>query len=641
MKTIIHLFEESVRKFGANAFLLQKESGTETNANKAYKPKTYFETKAETYQFAAGLMKLGLNPGDRVALLSGGRNEWVISELGILYNGAINVPLSIKLGEAEEIKFRIEHSGSRMLIISNDQVKKLEHILDKITGLETVILINASEKKHKNEIFYSEVIAMGNEYLKTHREAFEKRYSSVQEDDYANICYTSGTTADPKGIILSHKNYIVNVEQSSGLFEVPEWYTTLLILPWDHSFAHTCGIYTLMKNGASLASIQTGSTPMETLKNIPVNIKEIRPAFLLSVPALAKNFKKNIEKGTVEKGAIAEKLFKNALKLAIWYNGLGWDRGKGLKKLLWPLYKLYDVILFKKIRAGFGGRLKFFVGGGALLDIDLQKFFYAIGIPMYQGYGLSESAPVISSNSPSIHKMGSSGRIVQSLELKICDDEGNEVPRGEKGEIVVQGENIMHGYWKNEQTTKEVLKNGWLYTGDLGYLDKDDFLYVLGRTKSLLISDDGEKFSPEGIEEALIQHSSIIEQCLLYNNQKPYTIALLYPNTETLKKWTKEHNIDLNSDSGLEEVLKKIENEVNEYRNGGKYEFMFPQRWLPSAIAILSEGFTEQNRLINSTLKMVRPRITSHYSKHIEFLYTPEAKDITNEQNMKALKALF
>ena len=194
-----------------------------------------------------------------------------------------------------------------------------------------------------------------------------------------------------------------------------------------------------MKNGASMASVQTGKTAMENLKNIPVNIKESRPTFLLSVPTLAKNFRKNIENGIKQKGPIIEKLFKKALELAYDYNGNGWNRGKGLRKLKKPLTMLFDKILFGKIRENFGGRLEFFIGGGALLDIELQRFFYAIGIPMFQGYGLSESSPVISANVPQKHKLGSSGSIVPNLEVKICDEKGNALATGQHGEIVVKG----------------------------------------------------------------------------------------------------------------------------------------------------------------------------------------------------------
>ncbi|KPK83959.1 MAG: long-chain fatty acid--CoA ligase, partial [Bacteroides sp. SM23_62_1] len=402
MKTLNQLFEDSVLSYTENTLILEKRTDK-------YETFSYREIRKEVHRFAAGLLSLGIQKGDRIALFSEGRKDWVISELGILYAGAVNVPLSVRLAEPSELKFRLEHSGSRMIITSLNQSKKLESLKNQISCLEKIILLDPKDSYDEKELFFGNICSRGDELLDKSNEIFEERWLSVKPGDFANICYTSGTTADPKGILLTHRNYYVNVKQARSLMPVPEWYTTLLILPWDHAFAHTCGIYTVISAGASLASVQLGSTPMETLKNIPVNIKEIRPVFLLSVPALAKNFRKNIEKGIRDKGLIIEKLFRHALRIAYKYNGTGWDRGKGSGKLWKPILWLYDKILFRKIRENFGGRLKFFIGGGALLDIELQKFFYALGIPMFQGYGLTEAAPVISSNSEERHKLGSSG----------------------------------------------------------------------------------------------------------------------------------------------------------------------------------------------------------------------------------------
>ncbi len=632
MRSIIQLFEGSVKKFPDNIFLYQHDGNQFVGS-------TYTQVKDRVIKCAAGLMSIGLNPGDRVTLLAEGRNDWVIAELAIIYCGAINVPLSVKLNEPEEIRFRLDHSGSKFAFTSSRQINKILEIADTITSLERIISMDPVTDDGKKTTYIEDIIKKGEIYLSSSQEKFNERVEAIKEDDYVNICYTSGTTADPKGIILSHRNYTANIEQSNSLHFIGEWFTTLLILPWDHAFAHTCGIYTLMNFGASLASIQLGSTPMETLKNIPKNIKEIKPNFLLSVPALAKNFKKNIESAIQAKGGITEKLFNHALKIAYKYNGTGWDKGKGLKKLLWPLYKLYDAIIFKKVREGFGGKIEFFVGGGALLDVELQRFFFAIGMPMFQGYGLTEAAPVISSNSFKHVKMGSSGILADHLELKICDEDGNSLPTGEKGEIVVKGENVMKGYWENEKATKDTLKDGWLYTGDMGYMDSDGFLYVLGRFKSLLIADDGEKYSPEGIEEAFADNSPLIDQCMLYNNQKPYSVCLLVPNKEALKRIIKKEN--LTDDNIPETLLRRIEEELNKYKKNGEFENMFPQRWLPASISILSEGFTEDNRMMNSTMKMVRPKIAEHYADLLDYMYTPEAKIISNQRNIEAIRKLI
>jgi len=419
-------FEQSADRFPDNIYLLEKK-GT------SYQGTTFARTREHVHRFAAGLMSLGIQSEDRIALISEGRNDWVIGELGILYNGAINVPLSVKLTELSEIIFRLSHSGARMVIASGLQAAKIRAIRKELPGLETLILMDEDETSGPGEIAWSSVMAAGEKFLAENEDRFRHVWQAVSAGDVANICYTSGTTADPKGIMLTHGNYLTNIEQAYSLMEIHEYYRILLMLPWDHAFAHTAGIYCFMGKGASIASVQVGKTPMETLRNLPGNLREIRPSVLLSVPAIANNFKKNIEKGIREKGRFIEGLFNHALKISRKYYGNGWNKGVGLTRFYKPLLWFYDLLIFKKVRQVFGGRLEFFVGGGALLDIEFQNFFYALRIPMFQGYGLTEASPIISSNSMHKHKLGSSGYLVTGMDLKIRDDNGNELPAGEKG----------------------------------------------------------------------------------------------------------------------------------------------------------------------------------------------------------------
>lgn len=631
MKTIIELFETSVAKFPNNVYLWEKSNGN-------YEGTTYKQTHDLVLKFGAGLVALGMQKGDRVGLISEGRNAWIISELGILYAGGINVPLSVKLESGNELKFRLAHSGCKMIVVSKGHASKVEEIRAELPELEKVIYLDGNENSDPNDISYTQVLDLGDKYLKTNRLDFEAIYQTVQPGDVANISYTSGTTADPKGIMLTQLNYAANVVQASTLLNIGEDWKTLAFLPWDHSFAHTACLYCFMYYGASVASLEIGKTPMETLKNIPKNIKEIQPNLLMSVPAVAKNFRKGIESNIRTKGKTVEKMFNHALKIAYKYNGNGWNRGKGLRVIYKPLLMLYDKILFSKIREGFGGKLEMFIGGGALLDIELQRFFYAVGMPMCQGYGLSEAAPVISSNILHAVKFGSSGKLAKYLEVKICNNDGNELPLGEKGEIVVKGDNVMKGYWNNPKASAETVRDGWLYTGDMGYLDRDGFLYVLGRFKSLLIGSDGEKFSPEGIEEALVDQSPFIDQCMLYNNQNAYTSGMIVPNMPAINRELEKRGMKPGTDEALAEALKIIQHEVDAYKAGGKFANSFPERWLPTTIAVLPEAFTEQNHLLNSTMKMVRGKITEYFKNELEFLYTPEAKNIVNQRNVDALK---
>jgi long-chain acyl-CoA synthetase len=631
MKTIIELFEESVSQYGDNVYLYEKTSAE-------YKGTTYEEARDLVLKVSAGLLSLEIKPGDRIAILSEGRNAWIIGELGILYAGACSVPLSVKLDAATDLKFRLLHSGARMIMVSAQQVQKIEEIRHLLPDLETVIYLDEKPSGNAKDYSYQELIQRGSEFLVDHKAELEQRTNSVRPDDLANISYTSGTTADPKGIMLTHLNYATNVKQALTLMDIPPTHRTLAILPWDHSFAHTACLYCFMAKGASVGSVQAGKSSMESLKNVPANIRELKPHIIMSVPALSRNLKKNIESGIEKKGRVTKLLFNHAMSVACIYNGIGFNRGKGLRFLLKPYVALCDRLLFRKIRMNFGGEMEYFIGGGALLDLELQQFFYAIGIPVCQGYGLSEAAPIISSNSLKHIKMGTSGRLVKYLELKICDTEGNELKQGETGEIVIRGENVMKGYWNNPAATAEVLKDGWLYTGDLGYVDKDGYLIVEGRYKSLLIANDGEKYSPEGIEESITDQSPFISQCMLYNNQQPFTVGLVVPDIAAINRQLGHSGVTPGSPEGIDAALKLIQHDIDAYYKHGKHAGLFPERWLPSAVCVLPEAFTEQNHFMTSSLKIVRGKITVHYQNSIDFLYTARAKNIVNETNRKHLQ---
>ena len=631
-KTLVDLFEESVRLYPNNTFLLEK-------TDKKFEPTTYAEVKTLVYRLGAGLQALGVKKGDSMALLSEGRNAWIIGELAMFYAGAMNVPLSIKLEESNDLLFRLIHGDVKFIMVSRTQLKKVRAIKDQLPAVQQIIVLDDIEEYQEREISLSHVMGLGDEFLNSHTlEEFLAVGKSLQNDDIATITYTSGTTADPKGVVLTHRNYTANVEQACTLVDIDETWRTLIILPLDHCFAHVVGFYIMMSKGAAVATTQVGRTPMETLKNIPLNIREVRPHFILSVPALAKTFKKNIEQAIRAKGNFTVGLFNFGLRLRQIYFGDSNLDSKGLRALLYPLVALFDKIIFSKVRDNFGGELRFFIGGGALLDKDLQKFYVGVGIPMFQGYGLSEATPVLSSNGPELYRFGSSGKLVKPLELKICDSEGRELPLGEMGEIVVKGENVMKGYWKNPEATAETVRDGYLYTGDLGYMTKEGLLYVKGRFKSLLISSDGEKYSPEGIEEALVEKSKYIDQVMLYNNQSAYTTALIVPNREALKRKLAHINLTLDTEEGRRAAVKKLEEELAKYRKGGEFEGMFPERWLPTTFAVLAEPFTEQNQMINSTMKMVRGKIEKAYAARIDYMYTAEGKQTQNQQNLDALK---
>ncbi|MCR4565883.1 MAG: AMP-binding protein [Bacteroidales bacterium] len=634
--TIIDFVEKYTRKYADYVYLREKVDGV-------WKTYTQEQTRNEAYRIGAGLMQLGLQKGDKIALLSESRAMWILAELGALYAGATDVPLSVNLGEGKDLVFRINHSEAKWILVSGNHLPKIRAILPECPAVEKVIVFDDTafdyERLEEKEIRMSEVQRAGDAFLATHMDDFVARYQSVGPDDYANISYTSGTTADPKGILLTHRNYTANVAQGNSVISVNEKDVMLIILPLDHCFAHVAGMYTMMYYGGSIGFVPIGKTPAATLRNIPVAIAEVRPHVMLSVPALARNFKKNIEAGIKKKGPGVEKLFRFALDNAIRYNKEYYNRGTGGTFWRKPLVALFDKLIFKAVRDNFGGRMKFFVGGGALLDIELQKFFCAVGMPMFQGYGLTEATPIICANASGHARFGSSGRIVKPMDCVILDDEGKQLPHGTRGEIVIRGENVMAGYWKNPKATADTIIDGWLHTGDMGYICPEDpeFLYVVGRFKSLLISSDGEKYSPEGFEDNITETSRWVNACVLHNNQKPFCVCLIVPDKHALAEAAKARGLDPDSDAGRDYMLGLIQADVDAYKKGGKFEGMFPERWLPSAIGICDEEFTIANKMMNSTMKIVRGKVEEHYADLIDFCYTAEGKNICNARNRKAL----
>ena len=618
--TIIDFVNEYVDKYQNDTYLREKVDGVWTETS-------FIKTRDEARLIAAGFMSLGLNKGDKVSLLAEARPMWVITEFGILFAGGVDVPLSYKLESDYDLTFRINHSDSRFIVASEMEIEKVRRVIAQCPAIEKVIVMDDIPLQ-EGEIYLKDVREAGVKFIEEHPGELEDRMASVGPDDYANISYTSGTTADPKGILLTHRNYTANVAQGASVISIDRGDIMLIILPMDHCFAHVAGLYTMMSYGGSIATVP-GKTPQAQLRNIIPTMKEIKPQVMLTVPAISRSFKKAIENGVKAKGKTTEKLYNMALKNARAYYKDYYNQG-GAQFWRKPFVKLFDKIIFSKIRETFGGKMKFCVGGGALLDIELQRYFCAIGMPTFQGYGLSEATPIICSNAPGFARFGSSGRIVSPMECTIRDDENRILPNGQTGEIVIKGENVMAGYWKNPEATAETIVDGWLHTGDRGYICKEDprYLYVTGRFKSLLISSDGEKYSPEGYEDNLAVVSKYIDNVILHNNQSPYTIVLVVPNKEALRAA---------APGDKEAQLRLIQADVDSYRKGGIRAGRFPEKWLPTAIVVCEEPFTEKNGLVNSTGKVVRGKVEKHFEKRIEYAYTPEGKQLINPQNMAAL----
>lgn len=626
----------------------EKDPYLSTKNDRGWSRTSFSETKKKARVLASAFLDLGIKPEAKIAILSEAKTDWIIAEFAALYAGGISVPLSIKL-LPEEVPFRVNHSDASLFVISENTLEKVisQWVKYKNKSLRLIILDKRSEKISKicstygfdeNELlFIDDLYALGEKQIEKNDKHLLDIESNTTEDQVVTISYTSGTTGNPKGIMLTHLNYFSNSHAAVSTFQIKEKISTLLILPTDHSFAHTVGIYTALVKGLSLHFVDARGGSVNALKNIPKNLIEAESNFLLTVPALTSNFIQKFKEGIKSKGSFIEGIFNRGVNAAIKRNGDGFYKpGWSVQALTFFNMILAEKLIFKKLRLIFGPNIEFLVGGGALLDIKQQQFYKAIGIPVYQGYGLTEATPIISTNTPFQHKMGTSGKVLEGIICKICDENGKELPMGKKGEIVIKGDNVMKGYYKNETATAETIKNGWLHTGDLGFIDKDDFLVVVGREKALLISEDGEKYSPEEIEEAIMNSSLCIHQIMIYNDHEKYTTALVTLHKKGVEEMIKK--TDIESFEALHNILKE---EMLLFSKQKEFKDKFPGKWIPSNFQILEEEFSEENKMINSTLKMVRHRITENYQDRLNLMYGKNAKQEALNQNLKSLKNQF
>ena len=640
-RTVFSMLDKAVEKYSDHPYLSHKRDD-------GWDRTSFREAQSKAKILASALINLGVLYEDKIAILSEAKADWIISEFACLYAGAISVPLSIKL-LPEEVPLRVNHSDSKLFFISENTLEKIISQWDKYEdkNLKLIVLDQPSLKITKqckqynfNEndlLFIDDLYKEGEVSWSENIDKIDNIVSNIKESDVVTISYTSGTTGNPKGIMLTHLNYFSNSNEAVNTFKIREFISTLIILPTDHSFAHTVGIYTSLVRGISLHFVDARGGGMNALKNIPKNLVEAESNFLLTVPALTSNFINKIKEGVKQKGSFVEGIFNRGLKSAIIRNGDGFTKPNPMVQFLnYFNYKLAELLIFRKLREIWGPNIEFFVGGGALLDIKQQQFYKAIGVPVYQGYGLTEAAPIISTNTPFVHKMGTSGKVLNGISCKIIDDDGNELVQGKKGEIVIQGDNVMKAYYKNPEATNEVLKKGWLHTGDIGYFDKDNFLVVVGREKALLISDDGEKYSPEEIEEAIINSSSVINQILVYNDHKKYTTALVTVNKEAFKELVKTEGVNR-----PEDVIKSLKQELHKFKEQIEFKDKFPEKWIPSNFQLIEEEFSESNKMINSTLKMVRHKITDTYKTRLDIMYQNNAIENSILENEKVIDILL
>lgn len=636
-KTIITMLHDAAKRYPDRSYTTKKIDGKWVGCS-------YSQCDIITDAIAATLVKQGFTSEEKVSILAEGSTEWVNSEMGIIKARGISVPLSIKL-TAEEIGFRVNHSESSIIVVSHNTFPKVKSAIEFFDHPVKILYLNAFSGlvedvvkqnnwiEGENYLLYDNLVNEGYEILKKEPELISSLEKQIKQDDVSNICYTSGTTGNPKGIMLTHLNYWTNSHDAVRIFDLPDAkMETLVVLPVDHAFAHTVGIYTSFLKGVTLHFVDSGKTNASIIRNFPKNLKEVNPIFLMTVPSITGNFMKKMNQGIAKTGGIGEIIFNHGMKAGIARNGDGFHKGNGWVKFKTAIpYAIANKFVFPKLRAVFGNRFGYCVGGGALLEAKQQRFFAAIGIPIYQGYGLTEAAPIISSNSPKRVKFGTSGTVAPSIKCRIMIDHETEAKVGQRGEIVIQGDNVMKGYFKNPEATNEVLIDGWLWTGDLGYYDEDGFLVVTGREKALLINKEGEKYSPEEVEEIMYNNVDIINQLLIYNDHQAFTTSLVTLQDDLVEQLIKENNCKT-----PEEALSIIIKKLKSYEPLAKG---INNIWIPHKFAIIEKPFSEDDGLVNSTMKLIRYKTIEFYKDRIDLLYIDNEKN--KQKNLDMIKKKY
>ncbi len=572
----------------------------QSKENGKYRDISYDEFGEKTKFFALGLAYLGIKRGDKVALVSENRPEWVYTDYGVLCLGAIDVPLYPIL-TADTLEFIINNSGSKAIVVSNKfQLNKILKIWDKCKTLKYTIVMNELEENdNPNVLTMDAVIEKGKEFEKSNPSHLEDNIKLNQKDDVCTIIYTSGTTGEPKGVVLTHNNILSNVKAAHQLFEISDKDTFLSFLPTCHIYERMAGYYTAMTGGSTISYA-------ESIEKVAVNLQEIKPTIMTAVPRLFERMYSKIVKNVESQSAAKQKLFNWAIEVGKEFQLAKKSEGH-VSIGLTAKHKLADKLVFSKLRARTGGNLRFFISGGAALARELAVFFEAAGILVLEGYGLTESSPLIAVNRPNDYKFGTVGKVCPGVEVKIAQD----------GEILAYGPNIMQGYYNNKKETEATLKDGWLHTGDLGVFDAEGFLHITDRKKHLFKTSGGKYVAPQPIESMFLTNK-YIEQFVLIGDKRMFITALIVPDFEAIKEYADAHRIQYNDEKELVNLK-----QINELLDK---EFASIQRNLSAfervrKFTLLEKPFSIEDGELTPKLSVRRKVIEERYKDLIEDMY--------------------
>ncbi|NLW66331.1 MAG: long-chain fatty acid--CoA ligase [Bacteriovoracaceae bacterium] len=592
------IFQNRVQELGEKACVAYK------NAQGVYTDISWRQMDEMVRKVGYFLLSRGIKPGDKIALFSPNRYEWWVTDLAILSIGAVNVPI-YATNSAVEAKYIIENSDSVICFTGEkEHLDKVMEVRDKLPGLREIIVFDDLKSSVEGVIDLKEAMKQGSAF--DGKAGFEERLKSINPDDMATIIYTSGTTGDPKGVMLSHNNFISNVNQlysvDPELFK--EEHTLLSFLPLSHSFERTVGYYSALNAGKKVCFA-------EDFSKILQNLQEVRPTLIVSVPRLYEKIHAGILAKVSEAPSVKKALFNWAMSLA--KKNLPYIcRDKPRKGLFALQYALADKIIFSKLKAALGmDRLRFALSGGGPLSVSDAEFFLGMGIKVCEGFGLTETSPVTHGNRPDFIKPGTVGPALRDTLVKI----------GKDGEVLIKGPQVMMGYYKNEAATKEVMtEDGFFRTGDIGEIDSDGYLKITGRIKDLIVTSGGKNISPQNIENSL-KTSIYIEQVAVIGDNRKYLSALIVPAFAELENWAKNNGISFASRRELlehPEVQKLFAGEIQE--NTKHYARVEQIR----KFKLLDAEWSQQTDELTPTLKVKRRVIDKKYAREIESMYAED-----------------
>jgi long-chain acyl-CoA synthetase len=589
---LTRLFFDAIEKYNRPDAMQYKENGV-------FKPISHREMADRVRYVALGLQELGLQPGDRVAILSENRPEWAIADYACLTSALTDVPLYPSL-PAEQLPYLINDSGTVALFSSTSvQSAKIAEIRARTPGLKHVIGFSAT-KQAGEDMTLADLEAKGKAVDSAERQAkYRERALAVKPDDVATLIYTSGTTGDPKGVMLTHDNLYSNVMAAASVVPFAGRDTCLSFLPLSHVFERMAGHYLMMHTGTSIAYA-------ESMDTVAFNMTEVKPSLVLSVPRLYEKIYARVLDNALSGSAIKKNIFFWARKVADkWADEK--LAGREPKGALAFQYKLAQKLVFSKLQARTGGQLRYFVSGGAPLAAEINKFFYAAGLVVLEGYGLTETSPLITVNSPTKFRIGSVGPCAPGVDIKIAED----------GEILSRGPNTMKGYWNKPEATAEVIdKDGWFHTGDIGTIE-DGFLRITDRKKDIIVTAGGKNIAPQPIENA-VKTNKYVSQAVMIGDKRKFPIMLVVPNWDNLEKWAQRHNIiwpDRRQLLAMPPVQQKMEREVL-----GQLQGLAPFE-KPKKIGLLEHDFSIERGELTPKLSVKRKVVDKAYKDVIDALY--------------------